>query len=107
MTPVRKAAARVEGCWVPTPPEIEQASELAILAAVDSALQTTDYALIAAHPELCAQDEPHQPLSRRVGALVASGAAHGTVLVLFTHGSSGRRVVAPVAGRFATRRWHQ
>ena len=37
---------------------------------------------------------------RRVGA--PKGPAHRTVLVLFTYGSSGRRVANPVAGRFTT-----
>jgi len=38
----------------------------------------------------------------RVGAPVAEGPSQGTVLVLFTYGSSGHRVVTPVAGRFTT-----
>lgn len=36
----------------------------------------------------------------RVAGAVARPASHRTVLVLFTHGSSGRRVVNPAAGRF-------
>ena len=37
---------------------------------------------------------------RRVAGTVARPGSHRTVLVLFTHGSSGRRVVNPAAGRF-------
>ena len=38
----------------------------------------------------------------RVGTPISEGPSQGTVLVLFTYGSSGRRVVTPVAGRFTT-----
>ena len=41
----------------------------------------------------------------RVGAPVARGASHGTGLVLFTSGSSGRQVMTPVAGRVSTSRY--
>ena len=44
---------------------------------------------------------PPQLLSGSQGRLPAPG-SHGTVLALFAHGSSGRRVVTPAAGRFAT-----
>lgn len=42
-----------------------------------------------------------RPLGQ-VSAPVARGASHRTVVVLFTYGSSGRQVITPVAGRFAT-----
>ena len=38
----------------------------------------------------------------RVGAPISEGPSQGTVLVLFTYGSSGRRVANPIVGRFAT-----
>ena len=38
----------------------------------------------------------------RVAGAVARPGSHRTVLVLFTHGSSGRRVVNPAAGRLST-----
>ena len=38
----------------------------------------------------------------RVGAPVAEGASHRTVLVLFTYGSSGPTVFTPPGGRFST-----
>jgi hypothetical protein len=38
----------------------------------------------------------------RVGAPITRGASHRTGQVLFTSGSSGRRVVTPVAGRLTT-----
>ena len=36
----------------------------------------------------------------RVAGAVARPGSHRTVLVLFTHGSSGRRVVNPAVGRY-------
>jgi len=41
--------------------------------------------------------------SRQVGAPVSRGASHRTGLVPFTYGSSGRRVLPPIAGRSTTR----
>jgi hypothetical protein len=35
----------------------------------------------------------------RVAGAVARPGSHGTVLALFAHGSSGRRVINPAAGR--------
>jgi len=37
---------------------------------------------------------------RRVAGAVARPSSHRTVLALFAHGSSGRRVVTPAIGRF-------
>ena len=48
---------------------------------------------------------PGDPSARgvcRVAGTVARPGSHGTVLVLFAHGSSGRRVANPAAGRLAT-----
>lgn len=42
----------------PKPPEIARAPELAILTALDAALLSADYALLAEHPELWDQDRP-------------------------------------------------
>lgn len=39
------------------------------------------------------------PIARRVAGAVARPGSHRTVQVLFTYGSSGRRVVNPGAGR--------
>jgi hypothetical protein len=38
--------------WLPTPAELDEAPELAILAALDDTLETALRALVAAHPQL-------------------------------------------------------
>ncbi len=43
--------------WLPTPPEIEQAPEIALLSVLQRTLDVTVYALLAIHPYLTA-DEP-------------------------------------------------
>jgi hypothetical protein len=43
--------------WLPTPPQLEQASELAILAALDAILELAACALEVAHPEIDADPE--------------------------------------------------
>jgi hypothetical protein len=51
---------------LPTPGEIAEASELAVLAVLDTALDMSVRALIAAHPELCGD---HFPRTRMKAAL--------------------------------------
>jgi hypothetical protein len=43
--------------WQPTPPEIDRAPEIALLAVLDHALDTAAAAVIAAHPNIL-DDEP-------------------------------------------------
>lgn len=67
---------RAADCWTPTPPQLEQAPELAILAALDCALQTATSALLAVYPEFC-DLEPHEPLSpAALGASQLISSAH-------------------------------
>src|SRR5919201_7168499 len=54
---------------LPTPGEITEASELAVLAVLDTALDMSVRALIAAHPELCRENFPR---SRMKAALCGS-----------------------------------
>ncbi len=46
-------------------------------------------------------------MSGRVAGAVARPGSHGTVLALFAHGSSGRRVMTPAVGRLSTSRYRQ
>lgn len=62
MSRVRKIASKTAGHWVPTPPEIDESPELAILASLNCALEMTDCALVAAYRELF-DDERREPLS--------------------------------------------
>ena len=60
---------------------------------------------VGGHNAQCTASPPPKPLNTlvitsiiprcRVGAPVAEGPSQGTVLVLFTYGSSGHRVVTP------------
>lgn len=45
------------GDWQPTPPEIDRAPEVALLAVLDHALDVVATAIVAAHPNLL-DDEP-------------------------------------------------
>ena len=45
--------------WLPTPPQLEQAPELAVLVALDSTLEVAACALQVAHPEI--DDDPECP----------------------------------------------
>ena len=54
----KPGSSRAAACWTPTPPQLERAPELAILAAIDCALQTATSALLAVYPEFCDM-EPH------------------------------------------------
>lgn len=70
--------------WVPTPPQLEQAPELAILAVLECALETASSALLAVYPEFCDM-EPREPLSQpALGAL--------TII------SAGKRLHTSIAG---------
>jgi len=44
---------------LPTPPELAQAPELALIALLDHALELTVRALVAVHPQLCDDERPH------------------------------------------------
>ncbi len=44
--------------WIPTPPELAQAPELAMLAALRVQLELTRYSLVAAHPDITADARP-------------------------------------------------
>ena len=44
---------------LPTPPELAQAPELALIALLDHALELTLRALLAAHPQLCDHERPY------------------------------------------------
>jgi hypothetical protein len=64
--------------WRPTPPEVERAPEVALLAVLDRALDATVAAIIAAHPNL-ADGEPYyrrldRPEARAADAILARAA---------------------------------
>ena len=59
----------MEADQLPTPAEITEASELAILAALDTALDLSQRALLSAHPELC---EDRFPRASMKAALCAN-----------------------------------
>jgi len=48
-----------------------------------------------------APKDAHAAIARVAGAVTRPG-SHRTVRTLFVYGSSGRRVMTPAAGRFAT-----
>ncbi len=45
--------------WLPTPPQLEQAPQLAVLVALDSTLEVASFAVQIAHPEIT--DDPECP----------------------------------------------
>lgn len=64
--------------WSPTPPEIDRAPEVALLAALDHVLDVTMAAVVAAHPNL-ADDEPfyrqlHRPEVKAADAILTRAA---------------------------------
>jgi hypothetical protein len=44
---------------LPTPPELDQAPELALISVLEITLEMTVRALVAAHPQLCDHDRPY------------------------------------------------
>jgi hypothetical protein len=50
--------------WWPTPPEIERAPEVALLAALDHALDIAAAAVVAAHPNLLDDEPAYRHLDR-------------------------------------------
>jgi hypothetical protein len=44
---------------LPTPPELDQAPELALIAVLEITLEITVRALVAAHPQLCEHQRPY------------------------------------------------
>lgn len=50
--------------WRPTPPEIDRDPEVALLAALDHALDVAAAAILAAHPNLVDDEAPYRQLHR-------------------------------------------
>ena len=58
--------------WFPTPPELDRAPELAVLAALDGVLEITFCALLAAHPELADAERPYWRLPASKSSCIAA-----------------------------------
>lgn len=60
---------------LPTPPELAQAPELALVAVLEYVLEITVRALLAAHPQLCDDERPYwipQPPSSVIAEAIVS-----------------------------------
>jgi hypothetical protein len=60
---------------VPTPPELDDAPELAVLAVLEHVLRVAETALLAVYPHLVGDDDPTDP-PERIAALILDRAAH-------------------------------
>ncbi len=73
MTPVRRRRGRKR---LPTPDELIRAPELAVLGALEAAIELTIVALVAAQPALWATDDAHD-----AGMTVAAASADHVIVL--------------------------
>ncbi len=58
--------------WFPTAPDLEDAPELAILVALDLALEMAEHAILAQFPRITRDNPPAEPSARAAAAIRTS-----------------------------------
>jgi hypothetical protein len=72
--------------YLPTPPEIEETPELAVLSVLSFTLDVVSHALVAAHPEIAGEDDLPAAASAARCAECILGHAYKLKLLLASYG---------------------
>jgi len=79
-------AAKAMSLYLPTPPEIDETPELAILSVLNFTLDVVSHALVAAHPEIASEDGLPPAASAARCAECILGHAYKLKLLLASYG---------------------